>query len=233
MSTFTALWRSGTIFRSSQPAFFAVDRDRVVEIELLGHALARKLAEPPQRDLDVARADLDAVVEVPEFALVPDFHGAAMLRFFLPDADAFRVVAVRAERARARGADPLGAALVPPLLLFEPLLQRLHELVPAAERLDELLLLLGQILLRELLQPLFGNLHDERIDFDDAFEVGREHAVEAVEVLLVLNQARAREVVEVLRAAERDLLLEGLDERQELADRDRDAARFKLEEKLN
>ena len=46
------------------------------------------------------------------------------------------IVAVGAERRGAGGADPLAAALVPAVLLLEPLPQRLHQLLPAAERLD-------------------------------------------------------------------------------------------------
>src|SRR5207302_11493782 len=101
-----------------------------------------KLAEPAQRRLEVAGAELDAVVEIAELALVPDLDGAAVARRFLADAHAFRVVAMGAERRGTGGADPLAAALMPGLLLGEPLAQRLHQFVPAAERLDELLLLL-------------------------------------------------------------------------------------------
>src|SRR3982074_3530449 len=54
------------------------------------------------------------------------------------------VVAVGAERRGAGGADPLRAALVAAFLLLEALLQRLHELLPAAERFDLLLLLFAQ-----------------------------------------------------------------------------------------
>src|SRR5207344_3015687 len=97
-----------------------------------------------QRDLDVARAELDGIIQVAVFALVPDLHRAAVAALVLADADAFRVVAVGAEGRGAAGADPLGAALVAVLLLFEPLLERLHEFFPAAQRRDLLLFLLGQ-----------------------------------------------------------------------------------------
>ena len=46
---------------------------------------------------------------------------------------------------------------MPPLLLGEALAQRLHQLLPAAERFDLPLLLLGQRLLDELPEPLLGN----------------------------------------------------------------------------
>ena len=53
----------------------ALDRPR--QVEFLGHALAREAAQPTQRDLDVARVELDVAVEVAERALVPDLDRAA------------------------------------------------------------------------------------------------------------------------------------------------------------
>src|SRR6202521_2808124 len=86
--------------------------DGGVEVELLGHAFARETAQSPQRDLDVARVELDRVVEIAKRPLVPDLDRAAVTTFFLPDADALGIVAVRTERARSRGADPFRTALV-------------------------------------------------------------------------------------------------------------------------
>src|SRR3546814_20184368 len=51
------------------------------------------------------------------FRSVPDLDGATLSPAVLADADAFRIVAIGAERGGAAGADPLAAALVPPLLL--------------------------------------------------------------------------------------------------------------------
>ena len=79
----------------------------------------------------------------------------------LADAHALGVVAVGAERRGAGGADPLRAALVAPLLLLEALAQRLHQLLPAAERLDQRLLFVGQQQLRLLAQPLLGDLRQQ------------------------------------------------------------------------
>ena len=58
-------------------------------------------------------AELSATVavEVLELALVPDLHRALVAALVLADADAFRVVAVGAERRGLRGPDPLRAAL--------------------------------------------------------------------------------------------------------------------------
>src|SRR6266446_6674051 len=73
------------------------------------------------------------------------------------------------------------------LLFLQALAQRLHELVPA-HRLDLLLLFLGEVFLRELLQPFGRNvrlLHGVQQAFQP-LEHGAEHAVELVEITLVL-----------------------------------------------
>jgi len=106
--------------------------DNVLKVELLGHPFAREAAQPPQRNLDVARVELDRVVEIPKSPLVPDLDCAPVAAFFLSDANALGIVAVGAERARSRGADPFRAALVPAALLLESLFQGFHQLVPAA-----------------------------------------------------------------------------------------------------
>src|SRR6185312_3475368 len=85
--------------------------DRRVEIELVGHALPCEASQSPQRDLDVAGVDLDRVVQVAERALVPDLDRAAAAAALLADAYALGIVAVRAERTRAGGADPFRPAL--------------------------------------------------------------------------------------------------------------------------
>src|SRR5581483_11108430 len=117
--------------------------DGVVEVELVGGALAGELAQAPERDLDVAGAELDLVVEVLVLALVPHLDGAALPVLLLADAHAGRVVAVGAVGRGTAGADPLLAALVAALLLLEALLELLHDLLPAAQGLDLGLLLLG------------------------------------------------------------------------------------------
>src|SRR5438105_11386237 len=101
--------------------------DRGIEVELLGHALAREAAQPPQRDLYVARVELDRIIEIAERAFVPYLDCAAVAAAFLADPHAFGVVAVGAERARARGADPLRTALMTAALLLHALLQDLHQ----------------------------------------------------------------------------------------------------------
>src|SRR3546814_10601879 len=100
-----------------EPATAGGAVDGGVEIKLLGRALAGEAAEATERDLDVPGAELLRIVEIPELALVPDLDGATLSPAVLADADAFRIVAIGAERGGAAGADPLAAALVPPLLL--------------------------------------------------------------------------------------------------------------------
>src|SRR5262249_58925113 len=103
---------------------------------LLGRAGAGELAQAPQRDLDVARAELDLIVEVFELAPVPDLHRAEVAVPVLADAHTLGVVAVGAERRGPGGADPFLAALVAPLLLPHALAQKFEQLVQPADGLD-------------------------------------------------------------------------------------------------
>src|SRR5580700_7321430 len=89
--------------------------DRGVEIEFVGRAGACEFAQTPQRNLDVADAEFDIAVEIPELAAIPHLHGAEISVLLLTDADAFRMIALRAERRGSCRADPLVAALMPAL----------------------------------------------------------------------------------------------------------------------
>ena len=208
--------------------------DGVGHVELDLGALARELAQAAQCQLDVARADLDGVVEVLVLALVPHLDRTALAVLVLADAHAFRVETVGAERRGAGRADPLAAALVALLLLLETLLQRLHQLLPAAHRLDLGLLLVGQKLLGELAQPFFGNFRGDALGGQrfQSLEDMAEHAVELVEVALVLHQHRARQVVEVVDLVVGDALLHGLHQRQVLLDGDRHLGLTQFEEEV-
>ena len=87
-------------------------------------------------------------------------------------------------------------------LLGEPLAQRLQQLFEAAHRLDLFLFFLGEIFFRELLEPLDRDFRRERLlDEIEAFEHVAEHAIELVEIALVLHQRRARQIVEILDPA--------------------------------
>ena len=208
--------------------------DGAGQVELLLGALAHPAAQALQRDLDVARAELDRIVEIAELAPVPHLYRAPVAAFVLADAHAFGIVAIGAERRGARGADPFRAALVPALLFLEPLPQRLHQLLEAAECLDQLLLLVGQVLFGEPPQPFLRDIGDVDRAFArqrlDALEDMRKDLVEAVDVALVLHQRGARQVVKALDVELHQPGIHALEQRQVLAQRDRHARGLQLEE---
>src|SRR5579862_6075179 len=205
--------------------------DGAVEIELLRRAGAGESAQAAQRDLDVAGAELDVAVEIAKLTLVPHFYGAEIAVGVLADAHAFGIVAVGAERRCAGCADPFLAALVTALLFGEPLAQRLEQFFQAAECLDLLLFFFGEIFLGEFFQPLDWNFRGQRVfDQVEAFEDVAEHAVELVEIALVLHQSGARQIVERLDPAVGQILLHRLDQRQIFAQRHRQAGGFELME---
>src|SRR5690606_2194545 len=172
--------------------------DGAVEIALFGRAFTCELAQATQGDLDVARAQLDLIVEVLVFALIPHLGGLALALAGIADANAFRVVAAGTERAGTAGTDPLVAAGVLFLLLLEAFLELLDQLVQTTEALDLRFFLFAQQAFEFLAQPFLG---DHRLDmFVEVFqtlEVGTEGPVELVEVTFVLHQNRARQVIEL------------------------------------
>ncbi len=88
---------------------------------------------------------------------------------------------------------------MPALLFLHALLQLLHELVPAAHGLDLRLLLLGEEALGQKPQPFLGDLGVGRIAEQlQPFEDGGKDPVELVEIALVFDQRRARQIVEIL-----------------------------------
>src|SRR4029077_14813830 len=124
----------------------------------------------------------DLVVEIAELALVPHFDRAVVAVPVLADPHPLGAVAIGAEGRGPRRADPFAAALVALLLLLQALAQRLHQLVPAAERLDLPLLLVRQVPLAELAQPLLGNGDPLRRWCLQPLEAAAEDAVELVEI---------------------------------------------------
>src|SRR5688572_29291881 len=68
--------------------------DRAGQVELLLRALAYPAAQALQRDLDVARAEFDGIVEIFELALVPHLYRASVAAFVLADPDPFGIVAI-------------------------------------------------------------------------------------------------------------------------------------------
>ena len=107
---------------------------------------------------------------------------------------------------------------MPALLLRQALLEGLHQLVEAAQRLDLRLLLVGEQLLGELGQPVGRDLGREAlVDLLEALEHVAEHPIELVEVLLVLHQRRARQVVEAVHVQPDHVPVHGLHQQQVLA----------------
>ena len=121
ISTLTVLCRSGHELEVEPAGVLRGRLDRVVHVELEIGAFAREAAQSAQRDLDVARADLDAVVVVAVAAHLPDLDRRLSALARAADADAFRMRAAVAERRGAAGADPAVAAVVRTVLLLEPL----------------------------------------------------------------------------------------------------------------
>ena len=140
--------------------------DRFVEVQLLDRPFAREATQAAQRDLDVAGADLDAVVQIAELALLPHLHSGAIAGGVAPDANAFRVVAVVAKGRCAACAYPFAAALVASLLLFKSLAELVHQAVPA-ELFESRFFRRAQMLGRQRLEPVFGQIDVEAGDFGD------------------------------------------------------------------
>jgi hypothetical protein len=110
---------------------------------------------------------------------------------------------------------------VTPLLLGEPLLQGLEQLVPA-ERLDLGLLRFGEVLLDELAQPFLRDRRrrDRLAHALQALEDRAEDPVESVEMTLVLHERGACQEVELLDALLREVALEGVEQDEVLAQGD-------------
>ena len=194
---------------------------------------AGEAAQLAQGQLEVAGADLDIVGEIAELPLVPDLDRAPVPALVLPDPHALGVVAVGAERRGAGGADHLAAALVPLLLLRQPLGQRAHQLLEAAEALDLGLLLLGQQPLGLLAQPVVGYVAQDLGQPLHAVEEVAKGEVEPVVVRLVLDQAEPAQRVEVVERAMDDARVQRGKQVQQLAQRDRQPAGAQLEEEVD
>ena len=115
-----------------QPGIAGGFANGTVHIELVPSALAGEFAQPSQGHFDVAGAQLQRVVVIAKASLVPYFGGAAVAGTILPNANAFRVVAVGPKGAGAAGANPFIAACVALFLLLQTFFERLDELFEPA-----------------------------------------------------------------------------------------------------
>ncbi len=89
-----------------------------------------------------------------------------------------------------------------PFCSLEALPQGLDQRLEAAHGLDQLLLFVAEMLLEQSLEPFGRNFGGEALP--DRLETGKhvpEHAIELVEVALVLHQGGARQIVEALDLA--------------------------------
>src|SRR5579863_5427732 len=208
--------------------------DGVRERELIGGPAAGKAAQAAHRHLDVARPQLDFVVQVRELAPIPDLHRASIAPTVLTYPHAFRVEPVGTEGRGPRRSYPLAAALMPLVLLFETLLERLHQRLPAAQRLDLGLLGVGEFAHRELGQPILRQLPlQQREHIPRALEMRGEYLVVPVVVALILHQTGARQGVEALGARVAQSRLEGFEQGQKFGDGYRYAGAAQQEKESN
>ena len=100
--------------------------------------------------------------------------------------------------------------------------ERLHQLVEAAHLLDHLLFLFGEEFVGQGLQPFGGDVGGSHVgELFQPLEHMAEHLVETVEVLLVLHQGRAGQVVEVVDRLIDHVAVERLHEHEVLFQGDR------------
>src|SRR5690242_12447926 len=179
-------------------AFVGRSLDGAVEIKFLRRPRAGKFAKATQREFDIACTEFDVVIEIFKFSLVPDFDSPKIAIGFLPDANTFRIVAIGAKRGRSGGANPLGSPLMASLLFGQTFAQSFEQFVQASHGLDLLLLFFGQIFFRKFLQPVgrYVGIRDLFKCFK-SLEDMPEYAIEFVEVALVFNQGRARQIIKV------------------------------------
>src|SRR3989338_1230814 len=104
-----------------QPAMIGGGADGAIEVQFVRRPVARPFPQAAQRNLDVAGAEFLLVIQIAEFALVPDLDRALVAALVLADPHAFGVVAISAKGRGACGADPFIAALMAALLFGKPL----------------------------------------------------------------------------------------------------------------
>ncbi|KAG1649893.1 hypothetical protein GQR58_028549 [Nymphon striatum] len=77
----------------------------------------------------------------------------------LTNTNTLRVISISSKWRCTGRANHLGTTLVAFVLLFQTLLQRFHELFPAAKRLNFFHLFFGKVLFCHLSKPFFGKVH--------------------------------------------------------------------------
>ena len=107
----------------------------VVEVELFRRPGSRKFSQPAHRNLDVARTQLNAVVEIFEISPIPNLHRALVFTL-AADADPLGVIAVVTEGRGTLGANPFVTAGMAFFLFFKALFEFLDQLFQATQTLD-------------------------------------------------------------------------------------------------
>lgn len=118
-------------------------------------------------------------------------------------------------------------------LFFEPLLQRLHDLVPIAERFDRFHFLRRQEFLGDSFQPVFGDVDRVlTVIGHDPFEHLVKHLIEPVEQAFILHEGGAGEVVERLGRLVDHVPVKRLKQGEVLFETGADAGRAKLVDEI-
>ena len=118
-------------------------------------------------------------------------------------------------------------------LLFQALLEFLDQLVQPAQGLDLRALLVAQLALEFLAQPVLRNQRLQMpVEILQALEIGGKGPVELVEMTLVLDQDCPRQIVELVHVGEGDPLLQGIDQVEQFAHRHRHLGRAHFIEQI-
>ena len=80
--------------------------DGAIKVELFGRASAREFSQTTKCKFDIARAEFNLIIEILELPFVPNLDGAKIPVGILADANAFRIVSIRAVRRGPGRADP-------------------------------------------------------------------------------------------------------------------------------
>src|SRR5208337_2981146 len=111
--------------------------------------------------------------------------------------------------------------------------QLLHDLVPAAKRLDLCLLLIGEKPFAKRAQPFLRDIRRNAVHgARKAFEDMAENAVELVEMALVLHEGGARKVVKIVDLLARDARVDRVEKGEIFFHADRDAGPLQLVEEV-
>ena len=119
-----------------------------------------------------------------------------------------------------------------PLLLFEPLAQFVHELVPA-EFLQARLFVGAEVAPGDCAQPLLGKRDVDVGQFGDIAKVLAEGLVESIVVGFVLDQTGAGDEVEVVDRMTADTIVQPFEQGQEFARRHGELLRLEVEEEVD